>query len=250
MLKSEQTWRGVFSTVDGTGALSAATVGPVATLYVDGVATADIVTVAGANPYTFQVTLPVLTAGQSVQLRVAATVSGLAIDKFIAGDMADTEYVSGVATAVWNVLVSALTTVGSIGKFLIDYLTGIKARTDLLGTTTVAAVSPVLATGDVEITRGDCYYHADNRRLTWTVETWNIAESSTVVVIISRAAALTATRLSATSVGLELTSAQSIALPEGEWEFWIQEIKATEEERLTLLNGTWTTNARPYPVAE
>lgn len=59
-----------------TGAAENATVGPVGTLYVNGVATADVVTVANiaVGVYRATVTMPVLVAGDDVAIRVTATV--------------------------------------------------------------------------------------------------------------------------------------------------------------------------------
>lgn len=94
MLKSGQTWKGVFATLDATGALSAATVGPAGALYVDGVLNGAGVTIAGANPYSFSVTLPAMTAGQSASIYIAATVGGVATAGVIAFDQADTKLAS------------------------------------------------------------------------------------------------------------------------------------------------------------
>lgn len=133
MLKSGQLWTGNFVTKDATGALSAATVGPVGTLYVAGVATADAVTISGADPYTFSVTLPVLTAGQSVGMYATATVNGVPTGGFVREDIVDTKVVSdlqdptvaaiqsGLATA------SALTAVSALVDDLETRLTALRA---------------------------------------------------------------------------------------------------------------------------
>jgi len=94
MLKSGQLWKGVFVTLDATGALSAATVGPAGVLYVNGTANAAAVTIAGANPYSFSVTLPAMTAGQSASMYITATVDGIATAGVVAYDTTDTKIVS------------------------------------------------------------------------------------------------------------------------------------------------------------
>lgn len=221
MLKSGQTWTGLFVTKDATGALVTPSAGPVGTLYVNGVANAAVVTISGANPYVFTVTLPTITAGQSVSLYVTATVGGIATAWVVA---------EGIVVAIET------------------QLDTIQAHTDLIGAGAVVVVAPVLSNGDVEIVRGDVYKNTDGRRLEWSSDDWNIGATSSVVVVVRRAAVLTATRLSATSVGLELTSEQSEALPEGERDFWIQEIQS-DGEFITLLQGTWTTEPRPIPVS-
>ena len=98
-VKSAQTWTGNFVPLDATGALAAASVGPVGVLYVAGTVTADVVTSSGANPYKFSVPLPVLIAGQSVGLYVTATVGGIATAAFVAQDIADTKLVSDLVDA-------------------------------------------------------------------------------------------------------------------------------------------------------
>jgi hypothetical protein len=95
-LKSAQLWCGTFATKDSDGLLSTATVGPVGALYVDGVSNAAAVTISGANPYKFSVTLPALTAGQTCSLYVTATVATVATGGVVAQDVSDTKVVSGL----------------------------------------------------------------------------------------------------------------------------------------------------------
>lgn len=127
-------------------------------------------------------------------------------------------------------------------------IAAIKAKTDNLGETTVTYTTPVLETGNVVIVQGDVYENVDGRRLEWQSASWSIAPTSTVALIIHGVIPLVAARLSETSVGLELTSSQTLALPEGHYRFAIQEVQA-DEERITLLSGVWTTLVQPTPVA-
>lgn len=151
-----------------------------------------------------------------------------------------------LAGVVWNTLTSALTTAGSIGKYIVDYLAAIAAKTNLLGTTAITySGGGVSTSGDVEIVRGDAYLDSIDRRLEWTVATWDIAVTSAVVVIIQGVAALTGERLSATSVGLELTSAQTLVLPEGCFTFYIQEILVDGVTKITRATGDWETTDMP-----
>ncbi len=110
MLKSGQLWTGNFVTKDATGLLSAATVGPVGSLYVAGVVTADVVTISGTNPYKFSVTLPVLTAGQSVGLYATATVNLIATAGFVKEDIADTKRTSDLVDPSVAAIQSGLAT--------------------------------------------------------------------------------------------------------------------------------------------
>lgn len=97
-LKSGQAWAGTFVTLDATGALATPGTGPAGALYVDGVANAATVTITGANPYKWAVTLPALTAGQRVEMYITATIATIATAAVVAGDQADTALNSDLAT--------------------------------------------------------------------------------------------------------------------------------------------------------
>jgi len=267
---SGATWAGVIVTKDSTGALMAATVGPVGVLYVNGVADAAVVTIAGVNPYSWSVTLPALADGDCVSMYITATVDGIATAWIVAEDVASTVYLSSraepgdamdlvdapnatalaaLARTIWNALASALTSSGSIGRYLVEQLAAIRARTDRIRSGTVRVLSPVLADGNVSIVRGDVYEYVDGRRLEWGSDDWNIAPSSTVVVIIQQSAVFSAQRLGPSGVGLELASAQTLELPVGVYPFVIQEIRA-DGDPITLLRGTWATALYPVPRPE
>jgi hypothetical protein len=161
MLKSGQVWSGLVVAKKADGSLSAATVGPVGALYVNGIANAAAVTVSGTNPYKWTVTLPALTAGDLVSMYLTATIDAVATAEVVAEDVADTKRTSdlndiaagslmGLANdaitsakydestafplksadtgatilARWNALTTALTTVGSIGRALAAFLVG------------------------------------------------------------------------------------------------------------------------------
>lgn len=101
-VKSGQSVTVLFATADATsGAAADATVGPVGTLYVDGTASAAVVTVANITTglYKATVTLPTLTAGQIVSLRIAATV-GAAGEGVVWQDGADTTLASDLAAVL------------------------------------------------------------------------------------------------------------------------------------------------------
>ena len=164
---------------------------------------------------------------------------------------------------IWNTLTSALTTAGSIGKYIVDYLadiltdTGttlpgtlatIQAKTDKIGSGSAILTAPVAANGDVEVIRGDSYLNADSRSLDWTVATWALAATSAIIVIVQDVAVFTGSRVSATQARLELTSVQTLTLPEGTFDFSVQEVQAGGE-RLTRLQGVWETTTRPHPTS-
>jgi len=100
MVKSAQVAAGTFVTRDTTGALSAATTGPVGTLYVNGVANGASVTITGANPYKWAVTLPALTAGDCVSIYITATIATIATGSVVWEAVADTSRLSDIATTL------------------------------------------------------------------------------------------------------------------------------------------------------
>jgi len=104
MLKSGQTWAGIFATYDSDGSLKAPSSGPTGTLYIDGTSNAATVTITGSNPYKFSVTLPTLTAGQRVDMYITATISGIATAGIVASDQADTAYISNVKSDTADIL--------------------------------------------------------------------------------------------------------------------------------------------------
>jgi hypothetical protein len=152
---AEATWAGLMVTTDATGALAAAEVGPVGALYVNGVVNAAVVTMAGVNPYSWSVTLPALADGDCVTMYITATVDGVARAWVVAEEVASTVYLSSRATAaaVWAVLTATLTTVGSVGKHIVDYL---DARVSTIGSA-VAASSSVAATDLLDMVRWVTY---------------------------------------------------------------------------------------------
>lgn len=117
MVKSGEDWAGLIVTRDATGALLAAGVGPAGTLYVNGVANAAVVTVAGANPYSWTVTLPALLAHDCVSMYITATVDGIATAAVVAEDVAEIQ--SGLATeaSLTTVSTNVSTLLSRLGAF-------------------------------------------------------------------------------------------------------------------------------------
>ena len=83
---------GQFLLLDATGELADADVLPTATLVVDGVDTAEVVTVTneGTGKYKRSCTMPALTPGQTVQVRVLATIAGRTTSEIVWSDTTDT----------------------------------------------------------------------------------------------------------------------------------------------------------------
>ena len=106
-IKTGQAWAGLFVTLDATGAASAADSTPTGTLYVDGVSDAATVTITGSNPYKFAVTLPTLTAGQRVDMYIAATIDTIATAGIVASAQADTVLLSDGVTLADDAITAA-----------------------------------------------------------------------------------------------------------------------------------------------
>ena len=103
MVKSGQVCADAIVCKDGTGALATPSVGPAGTLYVNGVANGATVTITGANPYKWSVTLPTLAAGDLVAMYITATIATIATAEFVWRDVADTVHLSNVSTELAKV---------------------------------------------------------------------------------------------------------------------------------------------------
>ena len=119
-VKSAQVWSGVIVCKDATGALSAASVGPVGALYVDGTSNAAAVTITGANPYKWTVTLPTLTAGQCVSMYITATVDSIATASVVAEAVADTVRLSDGVTLQDDAITAAKIAANAITSSELD----------------------------------------------------------------------------------------------------------------------------------
>ena len=83
MILSGQACAESFVTKKADGSLLAASVGPAGVLYVNGTANGAVVTVTGANPYRWAVTLPALNVGDLVQMYISATVDAIPTAEFV-----------------------------------------------------------------------------------------------------------------------------------------------------------------------
>jgi hypothetical protein len=143
--------------------------------------------------------------------------------------------------AIWDALTSALTTAGSIGKYIIDKL----------GLLSSDAVQVVGAANDSTVTvyQGTDYNNSDGRRLEWTVTGAPALTGGLVSVVVDNGtgpaanATFTGSVLSATSVGLELTAADTTTLTAGPRDFRIFWANSTSAgaRSIVLVEGTWTT---------
>jgi len=214
-VKSGQVWTGVFPCRDATGALATPSVGPVGSLYVAGAANGASVTIGGSNPYTFSVTLPVLTAGQTVSLYVTATIAGIATASVIAEEVADTYIASDVysrltgtveplvaAQAIRDTLKLAPTAGTAAEGSIDDQLADIEAQTDDIG----AAGAGLTALGDTRLANLDV-----------TVSSRSVYAGADTVGTTTLLSRLSATRagyldnLSAGAVALEATLSTLVA---------------------------------------
>ena len=105
-VKTGVTWTGLVVTKSATGALLAPTVGPVGVLYVNGVANAAAVAIAGANPYSWSVVLPALAVGNRVSMYITATIATIATGSVVAEESADTSLTSDLSARIPAALVA------------------------------------------------------------------------------------------------------------------------------------------------
>lgn len=235
MVKSGQSIVVMFTTANpSSGAAENASVGPTGTLYVNGVANAAAVTVTNVatGVYKASVTLPTLAAGDVVSLRIAATVDE-AGEGVVFQDIADTCYASEVADLVWDEAISGHTTTTQFGGYL----------QQKLSSATVSVSNPVATGGDVTTYRGDDYYSTDGRALEWSSASWPTLTGATITVVVSGVGTYTGAVVSASECKLELSSAQTSAIAEGDYSFQVYATLA-DGHVVTLVDATWTSRNR------
>ena len=108
-------------------------------------------------------------------------------------------------------LVTSHTTANSLGADI----AAIMAKTNNIGTGTIAVTSPVKTGNGLEIIRGDDYLTSNSRVLTWTDtgSTWATLVGSTITLVIG-GTSFTGTVVDADNLKVELTAAQTTALTE------------------------------------
>lgn len=125
--------------------------------------------------------------------------------------------------AIWAAVVDSsgvttlLSRLSSARAGYLDQIPGIATATDLLGTHNVSVVGPVLASGQLELVQGDDYKATDGRALTFSSASWPTLTAGTVALKLRNSPNATATSyagtvLSASSVQVELTAAQTALL--------------------------------------
>jgi len=96
------------------------------TSYLNGSATGDSITPSidalGTGLSTITYTPAGTAAGDTLTLKISATISGTT--RVTVVDVMIVDTAAMIASAVWNALTSALTTAGSIGKYLLDHIVG------------------------------------------------------------------------------------------------------------------------------
>jgi hypothetical protein len=219
----------------------------------------------------------VLTAGTNIVLAKGTGVTGFndiaagtAMTLTSAYDAAKTSAPSAaiVAGAVWDVTLASHLIAGSTGYFLnacgaegdpwaiqlneynvpgtAGYIINqegsdiglIRAKTDLLGTSTVVVASPVATSGDITIIVGDDYLAVDGRALSWTGKNWPFLTGGSVIVAINGKSYI-ATITTSSRVQLELTRAQTSAMVAGLSKFAII-ATLPNGDVATLVNGKCT----------
>ena len=234
MLKSSQEWVGLIVCKNVDGALVTPGVGPVGALYVNGVVNAAAVTVSGTNPYKWTVTLPALTAGDLVSMYVTATIDSVATAEVVAEDVADTYRTSDIEALVDDIGVAGAG------------LTAITAKTDLLTSATSVTIASPVSGSNVTTIQGDDYDTADGRQLSWTVSSTATLTGGVATVIIHGVGSYTGTVVDETTITLDLTAAQTAAIPVGQHKYQVivTQTPALGSDKITVAEGPWSHKAR------
>jgi hypothetical protein len=129
-----------------------------------------------------------------------------------------------------------------------ELLLAIKAKTDTIGTGKATLVAQVNRFSEVAVVQGRAYAGAYGNRLEWSDPTFNIAEDSVLVVTLHTVTNYIATRLSATALGLELTTAQTLTLPTGNLRYSVDEHKSNGQIVPYVYSAPWRVDPQPLPV--
>jgi len=147
---------------------------------------------------------------------------------------------ASIAGAVWDRLTTALTTVGSVGAYLLAKIGLITSGAP------ITVQSPVATGGAVSTIKGDDYKAADGRAIEWTSTTWPDLTGAAISVQIEGVPPFTGevvTPSGAAVIRLELTATQSAMIPEGSREFMVFATRSSEES-FTLVHDLWKSQRR------
>jgi hypothetical protein len=150
---------------------------------------------------------------------------------------AQTNLVATVAAAIWNRALTALTTVGSIGKYIWDKLA-------LITSGSVTVTTPIVAGGNVTTYRGDDYHDTEGRALDWQEATFPPLTGLTITVIIQNVVQFTGSVPAVDTARLELTGTQSAAIPAGRHRFQVLASGPGIVGHLTLVEASWVSRLR------
>jgi len=166
----------------------------------------------------------------------AAAVADAVLDELVTEHTIENSVGAKLASAAAAGDPCATTVPGAYGAGTLGYLVGtylnassaaIKAKTDLISATSITVASPVAASGEVTIFRGDDYADADGRALTFTVANYSgpsLAGATTTMALISKAnyerglqtsalsVTATVTGTTTLTIKVDLTAAQTAAL--------------------------------------
>ena len=114
-----------------------------------------------------------------------------------------------------------------------------------IGSGKITTISPVAQSGEIETYRGDSYLNADGRMISWSCVdgSWPDLTGASILVVVGGDAQFSGSVVmptgSSKQVGLELTSAQSLEIPEGIFNFVVRATTASGSV-ITLVSDDWT----------
>lgn len=153
----------------------------------------------------------------------------------------NTANMANVVKQVWDEPLSEHTTLGTAGETLVDIQTQLIA----IGNGVVTVVSPVGTNHALALVAGDDYYATDGRSLDYTSTGWPDMSGATITFMAHNRVDESGTRIavtgivmSATSIRVELSSAQTAQLGTGRGEYSIYAALDTTAHQVTLVSGT------------
>lgn len=188
----------------------------------------------------YAIQTPAMSSGQGFIFGVASTLNAKLVSF-------DTGVLDTIAASVWNALTSGITTTGSIGKYVIDYLFGastsqelqdakneILADIDGLGSD-ITVVSPLSSDGTrLELVQGDSYSTINGRSLTFSITgqaglIGSVAHLRIADTVADLATSATIASGTQTVTFSDITTTQTAALIAGNHKYQIRFIEGSDK---------------------
>lgn len=155
---------------------------------------------------------------------------------YLAGSAGRLLAAAGTAADPWLTLLPGSYTSGMAGYLIGNTLPAIKVKTDLITAGSITVQTPVDASvPSVTLIRGDSYFAADGRAITFTSSSWPDVTGATVVMKVNGLYDYTFTVTNATTVTRDFTSAETNAYPNPGGSYDFQLIATLSNGRVVTL---------------